>query len=211
MATNGRTPRIQKQAVYEINVVRSCRDNYAEKLDDLQKEIDEMSAVLALKWEEGKASVDAEERKKLAREVSQLKDRLDIKKNDAECFQDNITMLEDLLVLLDSFFAHERFRYIVKKIPEKKLPSMVKDPSKIEEVNELIFSLLDEFRDRWQKYLILMKKREEERKHRKNVDAVIKERNERNDAGADEVLAEWDAAAPVKAQSTATTKKLNNN
>ncbi len=208
--TGERVPRIKKQAIYEMNVVKSCRDNYLEKLEEVQRKIDETEVQLKLLMERGKLSTDISEKKSIAREIKKIRDNLEIMKDDIGCFQDNVDMFDELLTLLDSFFLHERFKYIVKKIPEKKLPIMVKDPDRREEVNDLLLSLLEDFNTAWQKYLHGMKKRKEKRAHIQSVKEEFRERNDTQDSELDAIMAEFETSDENESASI-TTKKTNKN
>lgn len=186
-----KVPRIKKQATYETNVVKSCREKYNEKLLETQRIVVEANAQLAVLLEKGRLSSDEEEKRNLAREIKKIRDNLQKIKVDQECFQDNVDMFDELLNLLNSFFMHERFKYIVKKIPEKKLPLMVKDPNKREDLNNLLFSLLEEFNKTWQKYLLSMKKRKEKREHIEKIRKNFQERNETKDKEIDSIMEEF--------------------
>ena len=206
--------RAKKQAIYEINVVKSCRENYLEKLEEIKKMTEEISAQIGVLLERGRLSSSEAEQKELAREIKKLRDNLEILKDDQGCFQDNVDMFDELETLLNSFFMHERYRYIVRKIPEKKLPIMVKDPDKREEVNELLLSLLAEFNNTWQKYLLSMKKRKEKREHLQRVKDNFRERNDTPDKEIDSIMDEFksgnatEAAEDVSTE-TAKRKKIN--
>ena len=206
--------RAKKQAIYEINVVKSCRENYLEKLEEIKKMTEEISAQIGVLLERGRLSSSEAEQKELAREIKKLRDNLEILKDDQGCFQDNVDMFDELETLLNSFFMHERYRYIVRKIPEKKLPIMVKDPDKREEVNELLLSLLEEFNNTWQKYLLSMKKRKEKREHLQRVKDNFRERNDTPDKEIDSIMDEFksgnatEAAEDVSTE-TAKRKKIN--
>ncbi len=206
--------RAKKQAIYEINVVKSCRENYLEKLEEIKKMTEEISAQIGVLLERGRLSSSEAEQKELAREIKKLRDNLEILKDDQGCFQDNVDMFDELETLLNSFFMHERYRYIVRKIPEKKLPIMVKDPDKREEVNELLLSLLEEFNNTWQKYLLSMKKRKEKREHMQRAKDNFRERNETPDKEIDSIMGEFksgNATEAAEAVSAETAKRKNIN
>lgn len=206
--------RAKKQAIYEINVVKSCRENYLEKLEEIKKMTEEISAQIGVLLERGRLSSSEAEQKELAREIKKLRDNLEILKDDQGCFQDNVDMFDELETLLNSFFMHERYRYIVRKIPEKKLPIMVKDPDKREEVNELLLSLLEEFNNTWQKYLLSMKKRKEKREHMHRAKDNFRERNETPDKELDSIMDEFKSGNATEdaedvSTETAKRKKIN--
>ena len=206
--------RAKKQAIYEINVVKSCRENYLEKLEEIKKMTEEISAQIGVLLERGRLSSSEAEQKELAREIKKLRDNLEILKDDQGCFQDNVDMFDELETLLNSFFMHERYRYIVRKIPEKKLPIMVKDPDKREEVNELLLSLLEEFNTTWQKYLLSMKKRKEKREHMQRAKDNFRERNETPDKELDSIMDEFKSGNATEdaedvSTETAKRKKIN--
>lgn len=208
MASSGeKVPRLKKQAIYEVNVVRACRDEYLAKLDELQKKIDEEKAKETVLLERGKLSSDVVEQGRIAREIKAIRDTLQIMGEDYDCFQDNVDMFKELLTLLDSFFMHGRFRYIVKKIPEKRLPDMVKDPDKREEVGDLLLSLFEDFNTAWQKYLLSMRKRKEKRAHIQKTKENFRERNETPDKELASIMAEFETSDTEK--STMTEKKSN--
>lgn len=206
--------RTKKQAIYEINVVKSCRENYLEKLEEIKKKTEEISAQIGVLIERGRLSSNVTEQKELAREIKKLRDNFEILKDDQSCFQDNVDMFDELETLLNSFFIHERFRYIVRKIPEKRLPIMVKDPDKREEVNELLLSLLGEFNNSWKKYLLNMEKRKEERERMRKTKDIFRERNETSDKEIDSIMDEFksdNATEALEDISTEMVKRKNFN
>ena len=86
--------RAKKQAIYEINVVKSCRENYLEKLEEIKKMTEEISAQIGVLLERGRLSSSEAEQKELAREIKKLRDNLEILKDDQGCFQDNVDMFD---------------------------------------------------------------------------------------------------------------------
>lgn len=205
----GKVPRVKKRATYETNVVISCRDKYNEKLTELNSEIEEITAKLSVIMEKGKLSSDRTEQETLAREVIKLRDHLQILKEDKDCFQDNVDMFDELIILLKSFFVHERYKYIIRKIPEKKLPNMVKDPNKREELNGLLLSLLEEFNKTMQKNLLLKKDRKQKRSHLQKAKDNFLERNDKPDKEINSVLEEFNVENKNSNESTKR-QKINN-
>lgn len=195
----------KKKAVEEMNIVVACRDKYAITLEELKRSIEESKAKLAVLMERGRLAYDQETKIELARQAKKIKDTLEYLKDDAECFQDNVDRFDDLKTLLDSFFNHERFRFIAKKIPGKKLPAMVRDPNKSEEVNELLLSLIEDFNEAWQLFKLGQKKREERRRHLSETKKIFRERNETKDPELDDILAEMNAGAAQEAPVAAET------
>lgn len=110
----------EKRAAFEFNVVKSCRQNYFDKLQDTKVAIKELEAQHVLLIEKGKKFCDSETEKLFfAREIKKIREQISIKNDDAKSFQDIVDLLDELITLLESFLINERFKYIVKKIPEK--------------------------------------------------------------------------------------------
>ena len=200
-----KVPKAKKRAIGEINVVKECRDTYAQKCAEQKQKIADIKLRLDVLRERGALS-DLDERKEIAGEMFRLKNNLEILTDDLDCLRDNVDLFDELLTLLDSLFVHDRFKYIVKKIPEKKLPALVADPDKRDEVNELLISLLEECTVAWQKHLLQLKRRKEKRRHLQRTKQIFRERNEPSDDDIQAIIASFGTADNEEA-STATQKK----
>lgn len=183
----------EKRAAFEFNVVKSCRQNYFEKLQDTNIAINDLEASQALLIEKGKLCENENEKKFYAREILKIREKLSIKNDDAKSFQDIVDLLDELITLLESFLINERFRYIVKKIPEKKLPKMVRDPQKQPALTDLLISLLNDFYAAQEQYLHALKERQIKRNHLMNVKTEFRERNNIQDADIAKILDELSA------------------
>lgn len=181
--------KIEKRAAYEFNIVKNCRQNYFEKLKETQSNINKLEVQETLLIEKGK-NCDETEKKFYAREIKKIRECLDIKKDDFNNFQDNVDLLDQMITLIDSFILNEQFRYIVRKIPEKKLPKMVRNPHKQYEINDLLTSLLNDFYAAQQQYLHSVKQRQEKRNHILKVKAEFRERNDVHDADLLKIIEE---------------------
>lgn len=211
MASTKKPTRIEKRARYEISVVESCRNNYLEKFGDTNDKIEVANAQLSVLLERGRLSHEKSEQIAIAHEIRKIRDALEILKDDADCFQDNVDMFDELLTLLNSFFMKERFGYIVRKIPEKKLPAMVRNPDRREDVNELLMSILQDFQTAWQKYLLDKRKRKERRQHVRKVKENFRERNEIDEESElSDIIAEF-RTEDIKTVEDAAAVKVNKN
>ena len=191
----------EKRAVFEFNVVKSCRQNYFEKLQDTKVAIKELEAQHVLLIEKGKISSSETEKLFFAREIKKIREQICIKNEDAKSFQDIVDLLDELVTLLESFLINERFKYIVKKIPEKKLPKMVRDPQKQPALTDLLISLLNDFYAAQEQYIYALKERQEKRKHILKIKTEFRERNSNIlDADIANILEEMSATHEVEAE-----------
>lgn len=180
----------EKRAAFEFNVVKNCRQNYFDKLQDAKVAINELEAQHVLLIEKGKLCNSETEKLFFARDIKKIRDQLGIKNDDAKGFQDIVDLLDELITLLESFLINERFRYIVKKIPEKKLPKMIRNPQKQNALTDLLISLLNDFYAAQEKYLHALKERQAKRTHLMKVKTEFRERNDEHDADISNILNE---------------------
>lgn len=189
----------EKRAAFEFNVVKSCRQNYFEKLQDTKVAIKELEAQHVLLIEKGKLCDSETEKLFFAREIKKIREQISIKNDDAKSFQDIVDLLDELITLLESFLINERFKYIVKKIPEKKLPKMVRDPQKQPALTDLLISLLNDFYAAQEQYLHALKERQIKRSHLMKVKTEFRERNSNIlDADIANILEEMSATHEVE-------------
>ena len=206
--------RAKKQAIYEINVVKSCRENYLEKLEEIKKMTEEISAQIGVLLERGRLSSSETEQKELAREIKKLRICLDMMKKDEEHYRNDVDMFDRFVILLDAFYRNERFRYIVKMIPERKLARMVKNPNKHDKVTAILTSLFKEFNNAIQKFVIDVHNEQEEWEHITKVGEIFDERNERADKELDSIMDEFKSSNATEdaedvSTETAKRKKIN--
>lgn len=188
----------EKRAAFEFNVVKSCRQNYFDKLQDTKVAIKELEAQHVLLIEKGKLSDSETEKLFFAREIKKIREQISIKNDDAKSFQDIVDLLDELITLLESFLINERFRYIVKKIPEKKLPKMVRNPQKQNALTDLLISILNDFYAAQEQYLHALKERQIKRSHLMKVKTEFRERNDIKDADIANILEELSATHVVE-------------
>lgn len=189
--------KIEKRAAYEFNIVKNCRQNFFEKLQETKVAVNDLEASQALLIEKGKLCENENEKKFYAREILKIREKLNIKNDDAKNFQDNVDLMDELITLLESFLLNERFRYIVKKIPEKKLPKMIRNPQKQDALTDLLISLLNDFYAAQEQYLHALKERQEKRNHLVKVKTEFRERNDVVDVNIAKILDELNDSTQV--------------
>lgn len=205
-----KTPRIERKAVYETNVVTLCRDRYKDKLDEVNAELERDNAQLKVCLEKGKLSTDEEEKRALAREVKKIRDKIEIFKGNEFMFRETVDLFDKLVDILDSLMMREQYRIIVRKIPEKKLPDLVRD-LKREKLNELLMELIRVLDVANKKSMLSSKELKEQLHTRAIENANFMERNAPNEDDIDAIIAEFESdTATVTATVVNETSNVNN-
>lgn len=186
-----KTPKIERRATEEINIVKSCRKAYGYKLDDVNTKVREIEARLQVLLEKGKLSTDENERREIAREIKKIRDNLSMTASDKTYFQETVDLFDKLISTLDSLAMREQYRLIVRKIPEKKLPEFVRDMDKRDKLNELLLSLISVL-DTANKKAMQSSKRLSQKMHTREIEnQIFAERNAPDESDLEKIMAEF--------------------
>lgn len=140
-----KTPRIQKRANKEIGIVKICGEKYDDKISEL--EMRQKDAKLFI--DQLKTDIVNTQDQTLARKLCNKKNMQEMQLKNRELlitkFNNTENLLEMLLNMVELLYAQEMYKYIVKVIPEKRLPKMVRDPNLVDAVYDLVNGLIKEF------------------------------------------------------------------
>ena len=164
-----------EKARAEINVIRACKDNYVEKYNVVYEKISSIENEIALCEEKIRTGVNEIEQDRLLEQILTLQDIQEILIMQRENFGGIITAFDKLINLLEQFMLQEQYKYVIKTIPEKELPKMVKDPKRIQDVLNLVTNLLKTFHEAWQRQDLDREKQSEEEQRIKDVTKKWKE------------------------------------
>lgn len=151
-----------KKANEEINVVRACMDNYTEKRNKLDEQMSLIQNEIEVCTEKIRLGTDTRELDRLADRILALQDNLKILDMEQTTISGIINVFDKLINLLEQFMLQEQYMYIIKTIPEKKLPKMVKDPKKIKDVYGIVTKLLEAFHEAWRRHSLAREKYKED-------------------------------------------------
>jgi len=150
----------KKRADKEIDIVVKLNKEFESQVLSCEREIqdyllrlkDIKESYFELEKRTDKAIDDIEmtsinnEKKRLIRNKKKYEAYL----KNTEIERDNFSMvtvnLSKLLMYIKVFYRRKEYKYIIKVIPEKKLPKMLNSPEKTREVNDLVNELLSMFR-----------------------------------------------------------------
>ena len=147
MASTKKMSRIERRARKEIGIVGACRDNYDDKVSSLKKERDTIKAAIDVLEEKIAATNDEERQLELVREIEGEQERLNTTNPLLKTFINIQVAFKKLCAILEAMMAQELYSDVVKKIPEKKLPKLVRDSRKNEELYTIINNLYSNFKD----------------------------------------------------------------
>lgn len=192
-----KVPRIQKRAQYEVNVVRICSEKYDRMLVDAQKKVFELETKVNLLIEQGKLALNETEKKNLAREIKNLRNSITLRNREIESIKSTVELFDQLLTALDVLECREDYRYIVRKIPERKLPNLVKDLGKRDQLNELLSSLLEKLDMDNRRRAISDNEAAKVRKAKEEEQKEFYGRNSADESDLDEIMKEFETDTEV--------------
>lgn len=192
-----KVPRIQRRAQYEVNVVRICSEKYDRMLIDAQKKVFALESKVNLLIEQGKLALNETEKKNLAREIKNLRNSIALRNREIESIKSTVELFDQLLTALDVLESREDYRYIVRKIPERKLPNLVKDLGKRDQLNELLASLLDKLDMDNRRRAISDNEAAKARKAREEEQNEFYGRNSADESDLNEIMKEFETDTEV--------------
>ena len=167
--------RKEEKAKAEINVIRACRDNYVEKCNEVCEKLSAVASEIALCEERIRTGVNEIEQEGLINQILDLEDIQEILIMQRDNFGGIISTFKKLINLLEQFMLQEQYKYVIKTIPEKELPKMVKDPKRIQDVLNLVTNLLKTFHEAWQRQDLAREQHSQKEKQIKDVTKKWKE------------------------------------
>lgn len=171
----GTDSRAAKRATKEIRVVEACRDNYGDKIAVLKSESDRLRKAIDVLKEKILIATDQDVKLDLARELQSMQRVVDNKSQLIESFRSIKSMLDEMLNVIDAIYQQEQYSYIIKAIPERKLPRMIRNPDNIEKVFDLANKMLKDLKESLHRILLVDRNATQERKRIETKDKVIRE------------------------------------
>lgn len=175
MSKTSQGSRAERRARKEISVVVACRDKYEDKIAVLKAEADRIRKAIDVLKEKVLVAPDESVKLDLASEIKSLKRVLDNKEQLIQSFRSIKSMLDEMLNVIDAIYQQEQYSYIIKAIPERKLPRMIRNPNNIEQVFDLANKMLKDLKESLHKILIVDRNATQERKRIETKDQVIRE------------------------------------
>lgn len=191
MAKKITTPKIERRATSEINIVKNCRQCYEYKLKDITDRLVQILAREQVLVEKGKLSANDFERHEIAREIYKLRSELKQHQSNQAYFRETVDLFDQLIVVLDSLAMREQFKLIVRKIPEKKLPDLVRDMDKRDKLNDLLVGLIKILNEANQKAMIAKKQLDKQLATEQLENQIFEDRNKPDESAIENILAEF--------------------
>lgn len=137
---------LKKRAAKEIGVVRTCRDKHAAIRAHYEEEIRTYKAELACLEEKIRRHIDAGERDQAITLASLHKlntQQLRHSEQMMSVMDGEVQLLDTLLCTLRHLFLGEHYLTIIRAIPERRLPTLMKNPENIRKVHSICTQLLE--------------------------------------------------------------------
>lgn len=133
----------KERAAWEIGVVRECRDGYDDKIESMRRRVSDEQCKLGTLTEKIKATEDMAVCKQLYEYVEGYRADIELSQEMLGQLCKNREMLTLLLNLLEKYFTHGQYDYIIRKIPERTLPKLIKsgEANKLGKVYDLVCKL----------------------------------------------------------------------
>ncbi|MDE6475060.1 MAG: hypothetical protein K2L70_08180 [Clostridia bacterium] len=199
----------QIKAEDEINIVKLCKEKVCESKVQVEQNLREKERSIVLLEERGKLCGDLNKQKEIAREIKKIEESAEIKKRDLSVYIEFDTLFTRLLDRLDSLYMNRRFKYIIKIIPEKRLPSMVLNPNKIEQLINLLKQIIKECDNAITKYRIAFTNLNKDYEESKGMQRILDDQYSNTDRDIEEMLKRWNNAVEDVVESE--TSAVNNN
>lgn len=135
--------RKKERAKWEIDVVKECRDNYNDKIGEERLRIRETAAKIGAIEKKIKETEDIGACEVLYRSLESYRTDLDLCNEVLGQFEKNARILDKLVMLLEANYTAEHYAYIIRKIPERALPKMIKSQKagQMGKVYDLVYRL----------------------------------------------------------------------
>ena len=139
--------RVQKKAEHAISVGGACLRKCEVDIYSLRVERNDFIASIDGLKARIRATSDPILQETLMSEIEDIEFELEQNARSIEDAENLAKLLRRLISLLKTFYRKQQYRYITKKMPYKKLPKLIQDPNKIEQVSKTINRLYQEFVD----------------------------------------------------------------
>lgn len=159
---------------YNQKIIRCESDinNYLTKLKELNSSYDELEDKLDVTSDEIEKRRIYGEQDRINMAIDELQSYVDNTEIEVNDFRHVARRLSQLLMYCQTFYHKEQYKFIIKSIPEKKLPQMVKSTEKMREIDELVKELLRIFREEADR------RNYDAEETNKEIDRMINESNE---------------------------------
>ena len=139
--------RLKEQALYEAEVVTAVKKH----LDDKISEFDDTAVELNRKLEQRereflakkKAGCSERELERLGMACDRMSEQIAHNDNKTDDFVRVREVILDLEMYVQSLIDYELYTYLIKVIPEKKLPAMINNENELNKVVELVLGIID--------------------------------------------------------------------
>lgn len=168
--------RIQSRADSEIRVVRACQTDIDKIIADKIEEKEANRCEIIKLNEQIRITDNQDLQREYARRARQCDNKMKYTDGLLEIFRKTSDKLEDFIDLIQCFYDCKQYRFIVRKIPEKKLPALVGDIGHTELLYELVENLYDVFNARMMRsrvisdmYSTIRKRKQDEEKQKESM------------------------------------------
>ncbi len=201
------------RAQREVKVVGACKDHMQGKVVNMRYKRADLKREIELKEAEvvrlANAGADEHEVNDMANEVAALVNKLEFNDGLADVFSIVRNVLIELETMLDALMEFEWYRYVIRTIPEKKLPAMIRsdDPKDLEKVMELSQQIIQKIED---KIVLTIRDKEKSDQIIRRIKATAEQQkamyvknentNGKYNANVSAILAKHNLPDPVKAQ-----------
>lgn len=195
MERQKRIPKIQRRAIKEAEIVKACSERATEKmqqayveLTNSRRELLELQRELALRSEAG-GKPDSIEVIRLAGAIKVTKNRSTRYERLQILFMEVAEVLKDLELQVDAIMQLEWYKYLVRAIPEKRLPRLLASdsPEDMKMIVELVQTIVEKIESKITKDGYTVVEGKQKRRHYEEVVSVMNK--ECDDARAEEVNA----------------------
>ncbi len=138
---------LRKRADKEMKIVKSCEEYYRDSIKAVDLKIKDDQDEIASLMEKIRIASTKDQQVELAIKVQDFKRILSNHLKQKDQYIKLESMLRQLYNSLEIFYDNGKYKLIVVKIPEKKLPKLVRDVNKVGELFELIKKLVKQYND----------------------------------------------------------------
>lgn len=176
--TGSNKQKLKERALYEAEVVSAVKKH----LDDKITEFDDTAIDLAKKLElrereflakKGAGGTDRE-LERLGMAIDRMSNQIDLNDNKTDDFLRVREVILDLEMYVQALIDYELYAYLIKVIPEKKLPAMINNESELNKVVELVLVIIDKIERKMARSIKDQKELEDAKRKIKERAAIIK-------------------------------------
>ncbi len=206
----------QQRAQGEFNIVVMCRNKQQMILSKIEMQAAELKSSINLLIEKGKLAHDDDEKKNIARQIKNLRDTLKRVSREEENVRSTVELFDRIIQALQTFMNREAYGFIIRKIPERKLPVLANDFSKREQLNKLLVSLLEKLDDDFKRRKVADNEMQKRIKTNEGMMDIFDERNQLDEPELNDIMKELETDTEVvivaeKAEQNDTNRLTNKN